>query len=352
MNKIAVVLFNLGGPDNLQAVQPFLFNLFNDHAIIRLPQPFRFLLAKFISSRRVEKASGIYAKLGGASPLLKNTERQARALEGALKLGGGDFRCFVSMRYWHPFVEEVAQQVKDYAPDKIILLPLYPQFSTTTTASSLKSWEDIAKKIDLRVRTKTVCCYPTEAGFVGAMVHGIRAAYEQAKAHGHPRILFSAHGLPESIVKAGDPYPEQCHMTAEAIVQMLNIEKLDWALCYQSRVGRLKWIGPSTEDEIKRAGITKTPLIAVPLSFVSENSETLYEIDMLFRDLARDCGVPFFAYVPTAGDAPDFMAGLAALIRKAIAQEKDCVSGQGQRICPQEFSGCCQNYKVESYEKI
>lgn len=343
MSKTAVVLFNLGGPDRLESVRPFLFNLFNDKAILRLPQPMRFLLATWISSRRTEKASAIYAKLGGASPLLKNTQSQARALEDALKLDGGDFRCFVSMRYWHPTAEKVAQQVKDYAPTKIILLPLYPQFSTTTAASSLKSWEIAAKKAGLYVRTKTICCYPTEAGFVGAMAQGIRAAYEEAKAHGSPRILFSAHGLPERIVKAGDPYPEQCRMTAEAIVQMLNIDRLDWVLCFQSRVGRLKWIGPSTEDEIKRAGVARAPLVVVPLSFVSENSETSYEIDMMFRELAGTFDVPFFAYVPTVGEGSDFIAGLAGLVRQAMTQEKDCLSGKGQRICPQEFSGCPMN---------
>ncbi|HEU0117696.1 MAG TPA: ferrochelatase [Alphaproteobacteria bacterium] len=338
MKKTAVILFNLGGPDNQAAVRPFLFNLFNDKAIIRLPQPMRYFIAKMISSRRETTAKEIYAKLGGGSPILKNTEDQARALEQ--KLGAG-FKCFIAMSYWHPFSHETARQVKDYAPDEIILLPLYPQFSTTTTASSLASWKKSARAVALTQPTKTICCYPTENGFIETLAASIRKSFDEAKIHGIPRVLFSAHGLPEKIVQAGDPYQWQCERTAEALVKALNIPALDWRLCYQSRVGPLKWIGPSTDEEVMRAGADKKPVVIAPIAFVSEHSETLVEIDMEYRELAKKHGVPFYAYVPTVSTSPDFIAGLAGLIQKAQNSSENCLSG-GSVLCPPEFSGCCR----------
>lgn len=335
MTKTAIVLFNLGGPDRPEAVKPFLFNLFFDPAIIRLPTPLRFLVAKLISGKREKTAQEIYGKIGGGSPILPNTEAQAKALEQ--KTGA---KCFIAMRYWHPFVEETVQQVKDYAPDQIILLPLYPQFSTTTTDSSLKSWENAAKKADLSAPTKTLCCYPDEAGFTHAMVTKIRPAYAEAQKYGNPRILFSAHGLPEKIVKAGDPYPEHCARTVEAMRKGLNIAGLDSVLCYQSRVGPLKWIGPSTDDEIRRAGNDKAPLVIVPIAFVSEHSETLVEIDMEYRHLAKESGAPFFAYTGTVGADPLFIDGLAGLVRNAQNSSKACISGTGTRLCPNAICSC------------
>lgn len=342
MKKTAVILFNLGGPDNQAAVRPFLFNLFNDPAIIRLPGFFRFLIAKLISGKREKTAQEIYQKMGGGSPILPNTQAQAKALEKILA-DKGFVRCFIAMRYWHPFVEETIQEVKKFIPNEIILLPLYPQFSTTTTASSFKSWQEAAQKSGLNVPTKILCCYPQQDGFIEALVKTTLAAYEKAKEFGEPRILFSAHGLPEKIVKAGDPYQWQCEQTVKALVQKLNIPDLDYTLCFQSRVGPMKWIGPATDAEILRAGETKTPLVIVPIAFVSEHSETLVEIDMEYRHLAEKNGVPFYAYVPTVSTMPEFIAGLADLVRKAQSSESDCTSDAGGRICPQQFSGCCQS---------
>lgn len=339
MTKTAVILFNLGGPDSLTAVKPFLFNLFNDPAIIRLPQPLRYLIARLISGKREKTAQDIYTQIGGRSPILPNTEAQADALEQ--KLGQG-YKTFIAMRYWHPFVEEVIEEVKKFAPDDIILLPLYPQFSTTTTASSLKSWEKSAQKAGLKIPTKSLCCYPQQTGFIKPLAEATRKSYEVARNSGVPRILFSAHGLPEKIVKAGDPYQWQCEQTVKALVQELNIPNLDYVLCYQSRVGPLQWIGPATDAEILRAGKTKTPLVIVPIAFVSEHSETLVEIDKEYRHLAEQNGVPSYSYVPTVSADPAFISGLAELVLKAQKNDSDCISDAGGRFCPKEFSGCCR----------
>jgi ferrochelatase len=196
--RIAVVLFNLGGPDNPDAIRPFLFNLFADPAIIRIPNPARLILAWAIAKKRTNLAKDIYAEIGGGSPLLPNTEAQARALEAQLA-DLGEVKTFIAMRYWHPMSQETAMLVKDFAPDEVILLPLYPQFSTTTTASSVRVWRDACKIARLDVPTRAVCCYPTEHRFVAAMAAGLRTAHEEAARYGRPRVLFSAHGLPEKI---------------------------------------------------------------------------------------------------------------------------------------------------------
>jgi len=307
--KTAVVLFNLGGPDSLDAIRPFLFNLFNDKAIISLPQPWRWLLARYISGKRAPVARGIYNHLGGSSPLLKQTLDQATALEAAL---GKDFKVVVAMRYWHPFADQALKQVQDWGAERVILLPLYPQFSTTTTGSSLKQWHQLAA--GSFQETKVVCCYPVLPGFVEAMAELIRGHYSQALAHGKPRLLFSAHGLPQSIVDKGDPYQRQVEQSAAAIVEKLGISDLDWAICYQSRVGRAKWIGPSTEEELARAGSDKVPVVVIPVAFVSEHSETLVELDIEYRHLAEQLAIPAYFRVPTVQSHPSFIQGLAQLV--------------------------------------
>ncbi len=318
MARVAVVLMNLGGPDSLEAVRPFLVNLFGDRAIIGLPGPLRWPLARMIAWRRAPVAQAIYARLGGRSPLLANTKAQAQALEGAL---GSGYRCFVAMRYWHPLSAETAREVVDWAPDEIVCLPLYPQFSTTTTASSLASWQLAAKQQGLDCPTRWVRCYPCEKGLIEALVQLIRPALDSAStADRGPRLLLTAHGLPMRIVQAGDPYPNQVEQTAAAVVEALANPGLDWRVCYQSRVGPVRWIEPSTDEEIKRAGREGVPLVVAPISFVSEHSETLVELDLDYRDLAEASGVPAYNRVATVGVEPAFIGALAALVQRALSR--------------------------------
>ena len=312
MTKTAIVLFNLGGPDSPAAVRPFLFNLFNDTAIIGVPQPLRYVLAKLVSKRRAPIAAEMYDELGGGSPLLPNTQAQADALSAAL--GEADTRIFIAMRYWHPLTEETAAAVKQFAPDRVILLPLYPQFSTTTTGSSVGAWTRAARKVGLSAPTATICCYPQESGFIDAIVDLLRPAFDLASRNGSPRVLFSAHGLPKKIVAGGDSYQWQVEQTAAAIVARLDRPGLDWRVTYQSRVGPLEWIGPATDTEIIRAGKERVPLIVIPVAFVSEHSETLVELDIAYRRLAAESGVPRYERVATVGTHPSFIAGLARLV--------------------------------------
>jgi len=341
MSRTAVVLFNLGGPDRPEAVRPFLFNLFNDPAIIAAPGPIRWLLAKLISARRAPVARKIYEHLGGASPLLGNTEAQARALEAALT-DLGEVRAFIAMRYWHPMTEQTVSDVLAYGPDRIVLLPLYPQFSVTTTGSSLSAWRRTARAAGLDAATSAVCCYPQESGFVEEVAERIRPVLREAEAYGKPRLLFSAHGLPKKIVEGGDPYQWQVEQSAAAVAEALGAAELDWVICYQSRVGPLEWIGPATEAEIVRAGRDKVPIVLTPIAFVSEHSETLVELDIEYRALAEDSGVPAYLRVETAGTGSRFIAGLAQLVRDSLADGRALCSQDGPRICPGRWVRCPQ----------
>ncbi|HZK90387.1 MAG TPA: ferrochelatase [Stellaceae bacterium] len=314
MPRRAVVLMNLGGPDSLAAVRPFLVNLFSDPAIIGLPAPLRGLVARLIAWRRTKAAIDIYAHLGGGSPLLANTEAQARALEEAL---GADSRCFVAMRYWRPLTAAAVAAVKAWRPEEVVLLPLYPQFSTTTTASSLAAWRRAAARQRLNCPTRIIESYPTVPGFIAALAGLIEPVLDQAEKSGTVRLLLSAHGLPLKIVRAGDPYPNQIAQTATAVVAALGRPGLDWVVCYQSRVGPLAWLGPATDDEIRRAGQAGVALVVAPISFVSEHSETLVELDRDYRRLAERCNVPDYWRAPAVGADPRFIAALAALVDAA-----------------------------------
>ena len=334
------MLFNLGGPDEPNAIQPFLFNLFNDKSIVRLPNPFRVLLASVISRRRAKEAKEIYANIGGGSPLLPNTKAQAERLEAALS-GTHEARVFIAMRYWHPMSLETAMAVQEFGADEIMILPLYPQFSSTTTASSMRVWGEACRMIGLDRPTTTLCCYPLERNFVDLSARLVREGYEKLAGGGtRPRVLFTAHGLPESVVKGGDPYQWQVEATSQAIVERLGIEGLDWVTCYQSRVGPLEWIKPSTEEEVQRAGEENVPLVVYPLSFVSEHSETLVELDIEYRELAEEVGVPGYERVGTVADHPDFIAGLARLVREALARPPGVTGPGGTRLCPGKWTDC------------
>jgi ferrochelatase len=327
--KIAVVLFNLGGPDSLDAVEPFLRNLFTDPAILSLPGPVRIPLGRFIAGRRAPFAREIYAKIGGRSPILEETQAQARALELVLGSRGIEAKAFVAMRCWHPFSDGVAQAVKAWQPGKIVLLPLYPQYSTTTTASSFRDWERAAVAAGLDFPTERVCCYPTERGFVAALAAGIRETWGRAKPGLRYRLLLSAHGLPERVVAKGDPYRWQVEQTATALVEELGMDGLDWSICYQSRVGPLRWIGPATDAEIRRAGADGLGVVVAPIAFVSEHSETLVELDIEYARLAGDFGVADYLRAPTVGVQHSFIEGLA-----------DLMLNSASRICPASFARC------------
>jgi protoporphyrin/coproporphyrin ferrochelatase len=348
MKKIAIVLFNLGGPDTPAAVAPFLENLFSDPRILRVPNFIRPWLARFIAKRRAPIAAEIYAQLGGGSPILPNTVAQAQALTAALA-DCGMVKTFICMRYWHPRSDAVVRELLEFAPDELVLLPLYPQFSTTTSGSStVDFWEAVQANPHARTqpwavaaRAKTLCCYPQQTGFINALAASTRSAYQRAATKGTPRILFSAHGLPEKIIQAGDPYQWQCEQTAAALVQALAIPALDWVNCYQSRVGPLKWIGPATEREIECAGHDKTPIVLVPIAFVSEHSETLVELDIEYRELAEKSGVPGYERVPTVSADGSFILGLATLVRTALDSQQALICpNNGQRLCPASWRDC------------
>ncbi|MFZ0693298.1 MAG: ferrochelatase [Alphaproteobacteria bacterium] len=342
MAKTAVVLFNLGGPDRPQSVRPFLFNLFNDPAIIGLPFPIRWMVAQFIAARRAPIARQIYAHMGGGSPLLNNTRAQAQALQQTLNRSGARiYQVFIAMRYWEPMSRETAADVKRFDPDRIVLLPLYPQFSATTTGSSLDTWRKAAKSVSLEAGTRVLCCYPTAPGFIAAIAGKLRTALADLRASGHnARVLFSAHGLPKRLVAAGDPYQWQVERSVAAVVSSLNVPGLEHVICYQSRVGPLEWLGPSTDEEIARCGRDRRAAVVVPIAFVSEHSETLVELDIEYRKLAEEAGVPRYIRVGTAGDDPAFIEALATLVQQAEATGVAICRRPGEAACPDNFRRC------------
>lgn len=348
MRRVAVVLFNLGGPDAPEAVRPFLENLFTDPAILRVPGFVRPWLGRFIAARRTKAASENYAILGGRSPLRELTEEQGRGLEAALNAGAAEgeaaYRCFVAMRYWHPFSEEAARAVRDWGADEAVLLPLYPQFSTTTTGSSIAAWEAATRTVGLALPTTTVCCWHSDEGFAAATATMVREAWDKARAEVVPktglRVLFSAHGLPETIVKSGDPYQWQVERTVAAVVETMGVAELDHRICYQSRVTPQRWIGPSTEEALEAAAEDGVAALVCPIAFVSEHSETLVELDVEYRELAHKLGVPGYFRVPTQNSDAGFIAALAAIVRRVRESDRSLCSFAGARQCPRVHTDC------------
>ncbi len=344
MSDTAVILFNLGGPTSPESVKPFLFNLFNDRAIIGAPQPARWLIATLVAGRRASVARDIYAHLGGKSPIHEETDAQAAALEATLteRLRAAEApSVHVVMRYWGRRADAVARDLAQRGIRRTVLLPLYPQFSTTTSASSVREWNCRAAATGLGPAVGGVCCYPAGAGFIAAMADRIREtlAGHAGDPGDWPRILFSAHGLPEKVIAAGDPYQWQVERTAGAIAEALGEAAADSVVCYQSRVGPLKWIGPSTDDEIRRAGAEGRPVLVAPIAFVSEHSETLVELDIEYRKLAEEAGVPAYLRAPTVGTHPAFIAGLADMVETVLARG-GLDSEQGGRLCPADRTAC------------
>ncbi|XVN41104.1 MAG: ferrochelatase [Rickettsia endosymbiont of Argas persicus] len=334
--KIAIVLFNLGGPDSLKSVKSFLFNLFYDKAIINLPNPFRYIIAKIISTTREKKSQKIYSLIGGKSPLLEETEKQKLDLTEKLKqVTEENFIIFINMRYASPQTKEILEQIKEYDPAEVILLPLYPQFSTTTTGSSVK---EFLSNFNLNIPIKVVCCYPTEENFIKAHTSLIKKEILDKNF----RILFSAHGLPQKIIDAGDPYSFQIEETVKAVVKELNIKNLDYKITYQSRVGPVEWLKPNTEDEIEIAGKLNKNIIIVPIAFVSEHVETLVELDIEYKLIADKYKIQYIR-IPTLSVNENFINSLTSTLLKFISIKENnflAASSNVKRICPGKYSKC------------
>jgi ferrochelatase len=337
--KIAVVLFNLGGPDSLESVEPFLRNLFSDPAILPLPGWLRWPVARMISKRRAPVAQAIYREIGGRSPLLEETSAQATALERALARRGTKARTFIAMRAWKPMSDETVQLVQAYDPTLVVLLPLYPQYSTTTSGSSLLAWQQASLRGGLAVPHKRVCCYPWDDGFIAALKELLADGLSRRKPGLSYRVLFSAHGLPQRTIASGDPYQWQIERTVDAVLRSYGAGDLDWRISYQSRVGPLQWLEPATDAEIRQAGAEGKGLVVMPVAFVSEHSETLVELDIEYARLAREAGAPDYIRVATAGTNQSFIEGLADLVLKAAAAAEPVTCGNG-RICPERFGRC------------
>jgi protoporphyrin/coproporphyrin ferrochelatase len=344
--RVAVVLFNLGGPDAPESVRPFLVNLFSDPAILRVPGFVRPWLAKLIAWRRTKPAQENYAVLGGRSPLRELTEEQGHNLEKLLRLRepGTEYRCFVAMRYWHPMSDETVSAVQSWGADEVLLIPLYPQFSTTTTGSSITAWDEACTRAGLRVPTRALCCFHSDTGFAAATARMVQDAYTRARAElpvdVKLRVLFSAHGLPESIVKSGDPYQWQVEQTVAAVIAHLDIPELDAIVCFQSRVTPQKWIGPSTEDEIERAAHEGVAILISPIAFVSEHSETLVELDVEYREEADKLGIPGYFRVPAQNSDVAFITAMADLVQHTRGSGRGLCSFAGARQCPREHGDC------------
>ena len=343
--KKAIILFNLGGPDKIENVEPFLFNLFNDPAILNLPSLIRYPLAKLISNRRAPVAKKIYAELGGSSPILRLTKEQSNALEVKLNRTQreDEYKCFIVMRCWNPRAKDVIKDVQLFDPNEIILMPLYPQYSAATSGSSIKEWKNICKNNNYIIKTSTICCYPTDQNFINAHTKEIKKKIQNLT---NFKLIFSAHGLPEKNIKKGDPYQWQVEQSVKKIVESLNDENLDWILSYQSRVGPLKWIGPSTEDIIIENSKLGKHIVLVPIAFVSEHSETLVELDIEYKEIADVNGCKNYTRVPALGTNEDFIKAMSELIVKKNEYKinEDLYPPKNQ--CPSNFKKCpCLGYE-------
>ncbi len=320
--RVAVVLFNLGGPDSLAAVRPFLFNLFSDPDIFRLPlarltqKPF----AALVAWRRAPEAAKGYAAIGGASPLLANTRAQATALTQALA-NDGDFETHVCMRYWHPRAAEVVAHLKSRGISRVILLPLYPQYSLTTSGSSYHEFQRECARQRFSPMISFVRAWHDQPDYLDAIADTIR---QEAKRFPNPdpssiELLLSAHGLPKKIVDAGDLYEKHIRATFDAIQRRLGWPHM--TLCYQSRVGPLEWLRPYTEQVIReKAREGATQMLVYPIAFVSDHVETLYELGQLYAQLAHEQGVAHYRVVPALNDHALLIRGLHRLVLDAVTR--------------------------------
>jgi ferrochelatase len=322
MGRLGVLLLNLGGPDKLEDVRPFLYNLFSDPEIIRLPSPLlQAPLAWLISTLRAKQSQQNYKKIGGGSPLRRITEAQAQALRSQLVQNGHDVQVYVGMRYWHPFTEEAIAQIKHDKIEELVILPLYPQFSISTTGSSFRLLDRIWQTDPelQKIKYTVVPSWYENSGYLQAMANLIATKLDQVKDPSKAHVFFSAHGVPVSYIEeAGDPYQKEIEACAALIMQKLNRPN-SYKLAYQSRVGPVEWLQPYTDvaiEELAAQGVKE--LVVVPISFVSEHIETLEEIDMEYREIAEHAGIETFARVPAPDTDPTFIQALADVVIKAL----------------------------------
>jgi ferrochelatase len=314
------VLFQLGGPDSPESIEPFLYNLFCDPDIIDFPfariarQP----LAKLISVTRARHVAQHYAAIGGRSPILEHTRRQATALEAVLR-AECDARVVVAMRYWRPFTDEAIRLLQPHAPEQVVLLPLYPQYSRTTTGSSLNEWRRKFRANGWNPVVHAIEEFHEDEAYLAAVVEAISTALAGADSREFD-FVFSAHSVPLAVIDQGDPYQRQIERTVELVWQ-----RGGWQgrrhLCYQSKVGASKWLRPSMHETVARLGAEKRKrMLVVPISFVSDHVETLHEIDIQHREQARGLGIADYRMAPGLNDSPRFIAALAGLVRRALSQ--------------------------------
>jgi protoporphyrin/coproporphyrin ferrochelatase len=345
MGRLGVLLLNLGGPDKLEDVRPFLYNLFSDPEIIRLPSPLlQAPLAWLISTLRFKKSQENYKKIGGGSPLRRITEAQGQALRSQLQQSGHDVNVYVGMRYWNPFTEEAITQIKRDKIEELVVLPLYPQFSISTTGSSFRLLDRLWQRDPelQKIKYTVVPSWYDNAGYLQAMANLIATKLDQVKNPSEAYIFFSAHGVPVSYIEeAGDPYQKEIETCAALIMQKLNRPN-PYKLAYQSRVGPVEWLQPYTDVaivELAEQGVKE--LVVVPISFVSEHIETLEEIDMEYREIAEHAGIETFARVPAPDTDPAFIQALADVVTKAlsdrpIAFAETIQPQKGTKLYPQE----------------
>ncbi len=329
-NRVGIVLFQLGGPDSLEAVEPFLRNLFLDPDIIPLGPLgiFRKPIAKLISSRRAIPVAGKYAEIGRRSPIGLLTERQRVRLLAAVS-PHIDAMAVTAMRYWHPLTAEAVEELRKAQPlDDVVLLPLYPHFSYATTLSSLKEWRRVYGPPDARAKEHTIGQFYDHPLYIQAVVQRIGSMLRQFPESWRIHLVFSAHGLPMSLVEKGDPYPKQIETTVRLVCELGARQYGGWPrtnlLCYQSRVGPAKWLQPPLTDTIKRLGHEGVKeVLVVPISFVTEHIETLHEINIEARVEAAKVGIQTFRMMPAVGDSPLFIAALKDLVLRAVGIETE-----------------------------
>jgi ferrochelatase len=318
--RVGVVLFQLGGPDTLEAIEPFLFNLFCDPDIIDFPfaRIGRKPLAKLISTTRAKKVQRHYSVIGGGSPIRRFTEQQARALQLRLNGFGLDAHCFVAMRYWHPFTSEAIEHLRRAECDEVVLLPLYPQYSSTTTGSSLNEWRRL-----FHDRVPVYCIenfYGNEL-YLDALVEKIDEALAEFLNSENPELIFSAHSVPIAVIEKGDPYQQQIEETVELVMQRGRWRN-HYQICYQSKVGASKWLQPSLRSTLRDLSAQNVrEACVVPISFVSDHVETLGEIDHQAREQAGALGIERFEMMSGLNDSPTFIAALTDLVMNAIEGE-------------------------------